>query len=83
MVFTLLLCALAVSQAVSVGELPFAWRGASPGDYAKWSALRYGFRAKEDHDAEEETHKPEEIVAKLRQVECAGVAGAERCRCGT
>jgi hypothetical protein len=21
----------------------------------KWSALRYGFRAKEDHDAEEET----------------------------
>src|SRR5215207_4536330 len=46
----------------SVGELPPAWRAASPGDYAKWSALRYGFRAKEDHDAEE-------IVAKLRQVD--------------
>src|SRR5215213_6509005 len=36
-------------------ELPPAWRAASPRDYAKWSALRYGFRAKEDHDAEEET----------------------------
>src|SRR5829696_8434418 len=23
----------------SVGELPFAWRAASPGDYAKWSGL--------------------------------------------
>src|SRR3954468_18173097 len=44
-----------LANRASVGELPPAWRAASPGDYAKWSALRYGFRAKEDHDAEEET----------------------------
>src|SRR4051812_32485739 len=48
----------------------------------KWSALRYGFRAKEDHDAEEETQ------ARGDRCEAApggraGVAGAERCRRGT
>jgi putative transposase len=34
----------------------------------KWSALRYGFRAKED-TMPRKRHKPEEIVAKLRQVD--------------
>src|SRR5215203_2149993 len=48
----------------------------------KWSALRYGFRAKEDHDAEEETQ------ARGDRCEAApggraGFAGAERCRRGT
>ena len=40
----------------------------------KWSALMYGFRAKEDQDAEEET-QPEEIVAKLRQVDVLASQG--------
>src|SRR4051812_4209219 len=49
---------------------------------SKWSALRYGFRAKEDHDAEEETQ------ARGDRCEAApggraGVARAERCRRGT
>jgi putative transposase len=41
----------------------------------KWSALRYGFEPEEDRDGEEETHAsrkrhtPDEIVAKLRQVD--------------
>jgi putative transposase len=35
----------------------------------KWSVLRYGFRPEEDRDGEEETHTPDEIVAKLRQVD--------------
>src|SRR5215203_2610358 len=61
----------------SVGELPFAWRAASPGDYAKWSALRYGFRAKEDHDGEEETQARGDCC-EAAPGGCAGVAGAER-----
>src|SRR3954471_9984635 len=49
---------------------------------SKWPALRYGFRAKEDHDAEEETQ------ARGDRCEAApggraGVARAERCRRGT
>src|SRR4051794_6463391 len=48
----------------------------------KWSALRYGFRAKEDHDAEEETQ------ARGDRCEAApggraGFSTAERCRRGT
>src|SRR4051812_6439495 len=48
----------------------------------KWSALRYGFGAKEDHDAEEETQ------ARGDRCEAApggraGVTRAERCRRGT
>src|SRR3954468_10934168 len=48
----------------------------------KWSALRYGFRAKEDHDAEEETQ------ARGDRCEAApggraGFSRAERCRRGT
>jgi putative transposase len=34
----------------------------------KWSILSYGFAHQEDRDAEE-SYKPEEIVAKLRQVD--------------
>ena len=34
----------------------------------KWSALEYGFRPEEERYGEEE-HKPEEVVAKLRQVD--------------
>src|SRR5215207_5747114 len=66
----------------SVGELPPAWRAASPGDYAKWSALRYGFRAKEDRDGEEETQARGDRC-EAAPGGCAGVAGAERCRGGT
>ena len=35
----------------------------------KWSALRYGFGIKEDRRCRRKRHKPEEIVAKLRQVD--------------
>jgi hypothetical protein len=35
--------------------LPLAGGGVCDPPPLKWSALRYGFRAKEDHDAEEET----------------------------
>ena len=45
----------------------------------KWSALRYGFRAKEDHDAEEETQARGDCCEAAPGA-CAGVAGAERCR---
>src|SRR5215207_2053461 len=45
----------------------------------KWSALRYGFRAKEDHDAEEETQARGDRC-EAAPGGCAGVAGAERCR---
>src|SRR6187200_1415564 len=48
----------------------------------KWSALRYGFRAKEDHDAEEETQARGDCC-EAAPGGCAGVAGAERCRSGT
>src|SRR4051794_40019310 len=48
----------------------------------KWSALRYGFRAKEDHDAEEETQARGDCC-EAAPGGCAGVAGAERCRRGT
>src|SRR5215207_7791872 len=48
----------------------------------KWSALRYGFRAKEDHDAEEETQARGDRC-EAAPGGCAGVAGAERCRGGT
>ena len=42
---------------------------------AKWSELRYGLRGQlEDHDG----HKPEEIIAKLRQVEVMSMADAIR-----
>src|SRR5215207_11418547 len=47
----------------------------------KWSALRYGFRAKEDHDAEEETQARGDCC-EAAPGGCAGVAGAERCRSG-
>src|SRR5215204_5015452 len=43
----------------------------------KWSALRYGFRAKEDHDAEEETQARGDCC-EAAPGGCAGVAGAER-----
>src|SRR5215213_10917336 len=48
----------------------------------KWSALRYGFRAKEDHDAEEETQARGDCC-EAAPGGCAGVAGAERYRSGT
>src|SRR5829696_1375940 len=48
----------------------------------KWSALRYGFRAKEDHDAEEDTQARGDRC-EAAPGGCAGVAGAERCRGGT
>src|SRR5215203_4363103 len=48
----------------------------------KWSALRYGFRAKEYHDAEEETQARGDRC-EAAPGGCAGVAGAERCRGGT
>src|SRR5215208_369271 len=48
----------------------------------KWSALRYAFRAKEDHDAEEETQARGDCW-EAAPGGCAGVAGAERCRSGT
>src|SRR5215207_5092717 len=48
----------------------------------KWSALRYGFLAKEDHDAEEETQARGDRC-EAAPGGCAGVAGAERCRGGT
>src|SRR5829696_1886175 len=48
----------------------------------KWSALRYGFRAKEDHDAEEEKQARGDCC-EAAPGGCAGVAGAERCRNGT
>src|SRR4051812_46552699 len=48
----------------------------------EWSALRYGFRAKEDRDAEEETQARGDRfeAAPGRR---AGIARAERCRRGT
>ena len=45
---------------------------------AKWSRLRYGFsNRQEDHDADKED-KPDEIIAKLRQVEVKAEMGEER-----
>ena len=52
-----------------MGELPPAWRAASPGDYAKWSTLRYVFLSQGGLRCRGRDHKPEEIVAKLRQVD--------------
>jgi hypothetical protein len=31
----------------------------------KWSVVRYGFGAEEDRDAEEETHRPEEMLPQV------------------
>ena len=42
----------------------------------KWSSVRYGFRAlMEDEQMARKRHKPEEIVAKLRQVEVLTAQG--------
>ena len=41
----------------------------------KWSALRYGFRAKEDHDAEEETQARGDCC-EAAPGGCAGVASS-------
>src|SRR5687768_4631184 len=52
------------------GSCRKAWRPASPRDYAKWSALRYALLAARRTDQmPTKRHKPEEIVAKLRQVD--------------
>src|SRR5215204_595117 len=42
----------------------------------KWSVLRYGFRAKEDHDAEEETQARGDRC-EAAPGGCAGVAGGQ------
>ena len=43
------------SGAEGLGVASMGPMNASDPPPSKWSALRYGFRAKEDHDAEEET----------------------------
>jgi putative transposase len=58
-----------------VGELP-SLHGGNPRDYAKWSALEYGFRPEEDADGEEET----QARGDRRQVapgRCLALAGQE------
>jgi transposase-like protein len=36
---------------------------------SKWSALRYGFEPEEDREMASKKHRPEEALAKLRQVD--------------
>src|SRR3954447_6704315 len=71
-----------LANRASVGEVPPAWRAASPRDYAKWSALSYGFRAEEDHDAEEETQARGDRCEAAPSGR-AGVPRSERCRRGS
>jgi len=49
---------------------------ATPRDYAKWSDSEYGFWPEEDQGMGRKRHKPEEIIAKLRQVDVLTAQGA-------
>ena len=51
----------------AVAGLIFRSPGGLPPE--KWSSLRYGFGQMEDGGMPRKRHKPEEIVAKLRQVD--------------
>src|SRR3954447_6807579 len=65
-------------------RLPRVPTGECPSDPPplKWSALSYGFRAEEDHDAEEETQARGDCCEAAPSGR-AGVPRSERCRRGS